>query len=368
MKKRLYVLGFSVFLLVAIVVIGLVTEIGGRFIKDLQSPVEYAKTETTQLNVESSEEKITSDDITTEKLTEENNGNDTEEITTETIALYQGEHFFADLSYGVNERNTYDLYLPQNMKLGESQGFILMIHGGSWVRGKKESMSVYCEELCEAGFITATMNYTLCTNDGNATVETMLDEISACILAIKRKTNELGLSVDNMAISGASAGGHLALLYAYRRAEVAAIPVRFVFQEVAPIDFKMQSWGLGMSDTTTFSDQSKYLEYLNMLTGENYTIDDLVDNNMDANVIALSPCTYMDDNSIPTIMAYGGLDATIGSIHPEILLNKLDEFGIPYEYILFENSGHALDKDPDKMKELYQTVKDYSERYFVIEE
>lgn len=58
-----------------------------------------------------------------------------------------------------------------------------------------------------------------------------------CINAIYEKTSELGYTIDKMATSGYSAGGHLALLYAYSRPDAAAIPVKLVFEEVGPADF-----------------------------------------------------------------------------------------------------------------------------------
>ena len=370
MKKKLYILGFSMFLLILIVVICIFTKAGQFLLGELDKLSAEATTQITEVKIEEITTEETTQDVTEsiENSSEQQPTEATTEATTEAVVQYEGQLVFSNLSYGVNESNTYDLYLPSGMNMEEPQGLMLMVHGGSWVSGKKEDMSEHCIRLSDKGYITATMNYTLCTNNGNACVETMLDEISVCILEIKRKVESLGLTIDNMAISGTSAGGHLALLYAYRRADVAAIPVRFVFQQVAPIDFHAETWNLGMSELTMFNDQSRYLHFLNMISGEKHTLAQLITGELEDDIMALSPCSYIDDNSIPTILSYGKNDVTIGNLHQDFLLDKLDEYGVPYDYILFENSGHLLNKDPDKLEELYDTVIEYAEEYFVTEE
>ena len=45
---------------------------------------------------------------------------------------------------------------------------------------------------------------------------------------------------------GVSAGGTLAMNYAYTRAETSAIPIRFVCQLAAPTDFEPADWPLLM--------------------------------------------------------------------------------------------------------------------------
>jgi acetyl esterase/lipase len=361
-------------LLIVIVVVGLFTKVGQYLLGEINQFSLVESTQITEMPTEAdtsemiTENVISKIEISAEEITTEVIMESTTETTTEERIPYEGQLVFSNLSYGLNESNTYDLYMPSGINMKESQGLILMVHGGSWVSGKKEDMAEHCIRLSDKGYITATMNYTLCTNHGTACVETMLDEISVCILEIKRKVESLGISVNNMAITGTSAGGHLALLYAYRRADVAAIPIRFVFQQVAPIDFHAETWSLGMSELTMFNDQSRYLHFLNMISGKTHTLDQLMNGELEDDIMALSPCSYIDDNSVPTILSYGKHDVTIGNLHQDFLLDKLDEYGVPYDYILFENSGHLLNKDPDKLEELYDTVMEYAETYFVTEE
>lgn len=57
-------------------------------------------------------------------------------------------------------------------------------------------------------------------------------EIRDSIPHVIAEAEKLGYKVDKMAISGGSAGGTLALLYAYRDAEQSPVPVKMVFEAV----------------------------------------------------------------------------------------------------------------------------------------
>ena len=49
-------------------------------------------------------------------------------------------------------------------------------------------------------------------------------------------------TIDKMATSGYSAGGHLALLYVYSRPDAAAVPVELVFEQVGSAVFTPELW------------------------------------------------------------------------------------------------------------------------------
>ncbi len=55
--------------------------------------------------------------------------------------------------------------------------------------------------------------------------------------AVVAEAAKLGYPVNEMAIGGGSAGGCLALLYAYRDTAESPVPVRFVFEAVGPSSF-----------------------------------------------------------------------------------------------------------------------------------
>ena len=95
--------------------------------------------------------------------------------------------------YTANERNYYDLYIPDSIskKANESNGVLLWIHGGAWIKGDKSGMKDLCEMYAEQGYITASMGYTLLNGQyEEANIYRIMDEITACIKAIKEKVKE----------------------------------------------------------------------------------------------------------------------------------------------------------------------------------
>lgn len=70
----------------------------------------------------------------------------------------------------------------------------------------------------------------------------MNEEILSCVAAIKEQASQLGIDLTQMATCGVSAGGTLAMNYAYKNADISAIPVKFVFQLAGHASFEPSDW------------------------------------------------------------------------------------------------------------------------------
>ena len=151
---------------------------------------------------------------------------------------------YSDLNYENDYGHKYDLYVPSNIDKGKAQQLILYIHGGSFNSGTKEDGEVWCKYYASKGYITASLDYSLQTVQEDASLVRMNTEIKECVNAINEKCIELGYTLDGMATRGVSAGGTLAMNYAYTCADSSAIPVKFVFQLAAPADFEPDDWSI----------------------------------------------------------------------------------------------------------------------------
>lgn len=146
--------------------------------------------------------------------------------------------------YDVKTGNGYDLFIPANTPHDRYTGVMLFIHGGGWQEGRREHLHYACRRYAKHGYLCATMSYSLAGAEAlGVTIFSMLDDIDACIAHIKTKTAELGYPTRQIALSGVSAGGHLAMLYAYSRGAQAPLPIAFVFQQTGPADFHPDYWG-----------------------------------------------------------------------------------------------------------------------------
>ncbi|MBQ7687582.1 MAG: alpha/beta hydrolase [Clostridia bacterium] len=266
---------------------------------------------------------------------------------------------YENIRYGEAERALVTVYVPHDAAERGENGCILYIHGGSWTGGEKEDMSPHCKKLAMKGYITATMSYSLCSEEafGKVTVWTMLDEISQCIAAIKDFSDENDLHITKIATSGYSAGGHISMLYSYSRPEDAAIPLAFTANRVGPSDLTPDAWG----EQTSFNLTA-------MLTGTALT--DVMKENGEALRLAqeISPVTYVNGQTLPSVFAYAGNDPIVTKGNRESMLrtfqNVFGENGNNYRYIFYPLSGHGLLLDPISENKYDQAVYDYCKTYF----
>ena len=271
------------------------------------------------------------------------------------IKYFTGYRVYRDVRYSDGENCVMDIYIPDRAYERETNGAVLFIHGGSWSSGTKSEEEGKCRLLASHGYITASIGYTL-RNDANAdeyNVSLVLDEIDAALLKLKSFTLEEGITVDKAATSGYSAGAHLALLYAYSRAETAPIDILFTAGMAGPSDMSVDVWGeeLSMAITT-------------MLTGENVTRDMLYSEKGEQLINSISPIYYVNERSAPTLIIQGGKDTVVPEANADNLLKRLSEFSVKNEYIYMDRSSHMLIENPIGRFRYYKRLIDYAKEYF----
>lgn len=150
-------------------------------------------------------------------------------------------------------RDGLDLYVPAGYKPGDDIPFIMHLHGGGWTGGSKNGEESICAKFANMGFIVAAIDYRLagisaqtgCPQDEGVFAD-MIQDIENGVKAAKRKIEELGYKSTSMGITGGSAGGHLALMYAYTHGEDTKgntlIPVKFAITNCGPADFHWETW------------------------------------------------------------------------------------------------------------------------------
>ena len=235
-------------------------------------------------------------------------------------------HVCHDLPYGgrqvgkgavhANVAQTYDLYLPGNIgEIERTAPFYLFVHGGSWKNGHKAGhRAKLFAEMAEQGFTVASMNYVLCNakRGGAHTFAEMLADIDTMVSHLPSLAKAAGISIPRIAIGGSSAGGHLALLYAYDGANPSVlglglkhdVPVACVFSDCGPSDIASPEFMVAVQDwkmrKNTFVD---CYEWLCVLAGGQYGQE-----NIRMTVERLtkhSPITLVNGKCPPTICLYG---------------------------------------------------------------
>lgn len=260
-----------------------------------------------------------------------------------------------DIVYDSQKNLKYDLYLPAKAEKDKPVGAMLFIHGGGWTTGRKSEQNYACKRFAKEGYVTATMEYTLFKKGEKATFFTMLDDIEKCLEHMKMTATANHYPIKKVALSGLSAGGHLSMLYAYSRAKTSPIPIAFVFQHVGPSCFEPGAWpdhpdwDYGLTVAGSGVEMSK----------EDYESGKMADV-----VKSISPALWIDENTVPTIAAYGGKDELVPTTHAVKIREALETHHVPHVFILYPNSTHFLCEDPDCAKQYRQAILEFARKYF----
>ncbi len=116
-----------------------------------------------------------------------------------------------DIAYGpAGRRNRLDVYRPRDAQRGCP--VLLQVHGGAWVFGRKDNQGLpLMNEMSRQGWVCVALNYRL---SPKATFPDHLVDCKLAIRWIRENIADHGGDPGFIAVTGGSAGGHLAALVA----------------------------------------------------------------------------------------------------------------------------------------------------------
>ena len=123
-----------------------------------------------------------------------------------------GVEVLKDISYGsAGMMHSLDIYRPE-MRPAEGCPVLLQIHGGAWVMGSKDREALpLLYYMASKGWICVTINYRLSPSVG---FPTHLEDCKRALAWVKTEGRQYGINPEFVAVTGGSAGGHLASLLA----------------------------------------------------------------------------------------------------------------------------------------------------------
>jgi acetyl esterase/lipase len=212
------------------------------------------------------------------------------------------------------------MLLPANRSTTSTKAMII-IHGGAWSGGDKTDLNAFIDTLKRRmpDYAIFNINYRLATGTANF-FPTQENDVKAAIEFIYGKRSEYLIS-DKFVLNGQSAGGHLALLYAYKY----TTPVKIK----AVIDF------FGPSDMVDL--------YNNPGLVPAATIALIVGATPISNATLYqqsSPINFVTAQSSPTIILQGGADLLVNATTQSLALkNKLVTTGAINQYVFYPTGG-----------------------------
>lgn len=269
----------------------------------------------------------------------------------DTVPYYLSENTVA---YGSSEDQTLDLFLPAG-KTG-SAGLVVLIHGGAWVTGTKETYYAEARRMQALGYVAASINYRYLGKGVLPSDE--LDDITAAMAAVKTICAQKNIMLNRAALMGTSSGGHLALLYAYTKQAQSPVPVATVISSSAPTDFTdpafLQGSAAGELAASAIGVTPQTLVALAQSPFGQLFMTPLA---------KLSPAKQVTGSTVPTLMAHGKNDNIVPYSNAQRLDAALTENGVAHDFVTFPNSGHALLNDIDCTLQFQSLTTQYLARY-----
>lgn len=272
-----------------------------------------------------------------------------------------------DLPYGEGDEQKFDLYLPKDNSR-EAYGLAVYLHAGGFTSGDKSGDRDMLAWLCKKGYVAAGINYTLARDLGGgssngASVYTQSNEIKAAIPEVINAAAAAGYPIDKMTIAGGSAGHALAMIYAYRDAKEAPVPVVFTFGGVGPSCFYREDWDCyGMTGEDEQSYQITMAMFSAML-GELIPIERVKDGSYLEMMKPISAMEWITPDAPPSVVAYGTYDR-VQSFKASLRLKAaLEKNGVDFRYFEMPHSGHGLQNDSRIQKQWIMAIDEYLDKY-----
>ena len=233
----------------------------------------------------------------------------------------------ADTSYGADAKQKMDIYLPAGRTTASTK-VIIMIHGGAWIAGDKADYATNIDSLKKRlpdyaifninyrlavpGFPTSTNVFPTQENDVKAAVDFIYSNRAIFLIS------------DKFVLLGASAGGHLSLLQAYK---YQTPKIKAVIDYCGPTDMA-----------------ALYTDYASNPLNQ-AGIAALMSGTPTSNAAlyaSSSPLTFATSaNACPTIIFQGTADLTVYPTQSIALRDKLTTNTVANQYVPYTGLGHV---------------------------
>ena len=268
----------------------------------------------------------------------------------------------SDIAYGNGEKNTFDLYLPQN-NTRENYGLVVYLHAGGFTSGDKADDAKTLEWLCSKGYVAAGINYTLFSEEHpDANVYTQSMEIKKAVPFVVEAAKKAGYNIDKMTVAGGSAGHALAMIYAYRDGKEAPVPIVFTYGGVGPSSFYQEDWGVFGLDQ---NDEACAVMF-SVMSGNTISPEEIRSGEYLEKVKPIAASEWVSNNPVPTVVAYGEYDKMQPFAASVKLKTALKENNVDYKYYVLPHSGHGLQNDDKISKQWMESIEEYLERYMPV--
>jgi acetyl esterase/lipase len=251
--------------------------------------------------------------------------------------LPDGAQAFRDLRYGPHqERNVLDLYVP---KADGPVPLVVLVHGGGWSGGSKESNVGAVRRLLDRGYALAAINYRL---SQHAVYPAQIHDCKAAVRFLRGSAKKYNLNPDAFGAWGSSAGGHLVALLGTTG------DVKDLEGDVG--DFKTTSSRVQcVVDFYGPTDLTK----MGSMAGPNSKLDHDAPTSPESRLLGgpvqmrkelaakANPVDYVTRDDPAFLILHGDADPLVPLGQSELLHDALKKAGVPSELVVIKGGGHG---------------------------
>jgi acetyl esterase/lipase len=247
----------------------------------------------------------------------------------------------ANIHYDRYPETVLDILQPRDPALKNRPG-VIVIHGGGWVNGTKETMvERFCVPFLERGFVVANVEYRLAKV---ALAPAAVTDVLNAAKWFSDHAAQYKVDPKKIIVTGGSAGGHLSLM-------VGMLPKDTDLGPVTKIAAVVNFYGI-----TDVGDQ---LEGPHL---RNYAVTWLPEQPGRMELAKkLSPLTYVRKDVPRILTLHGDADQTVPYEQGVRLTNALKEAGAKTELITVPAGKHGF--TPEQMNELWPQIFKFLKKY-----
>lgn len=233
------------------------------------------------------------------------------------------EQTMPNTPYGADAAQKMDIYLPAGRTTSTTK-VIILIHGGGWSSGDKADFTPFVDTLKRriAGYAIFNLNYRLAAGASNL-FPTQENDVKAAIEFIYSKRNDYKIS-DKYVLLGASAGGHLSLLQAYKY--TSPVKIKAVVDFFGPTDMV----DMYNNPASIFAPPAALAAVIGGIPATHLALYQ-----------QSSPVTFVTAQTSPTIILQGGVDPLVAPAQSVALKNKLQTSGVVHQYVFYPTESHG---------------------------
>lgn len=254
----------------------------------------------------------------------------------------------SDVAYLSEDRTERaDLYLPLNIPEGKRVPAVVVIHGGGFRIGMKDSPREVNigRNLARNGYIAMSIDYALAAV-GKPEWPRNLHDCKTAVRWLRANAERLQIDPERIGVIGGSAGGTLASLVAMTLPSDGLDPVAPHGDLSCAVSCAVDLYGV--SDIGKWNDDTVLFGKTFAEAPELYR--------------QASPITYVRPEGVPQLIMHGTADETVDVSQSEDFAKALAEAGSPYELIIIPDATHSFHLEPEQ-RDLRPAVLGFLDRY-----